>query len=135
MPGRRRRSRTTHRQHHRTEPGTFIPDTVLYVPPRKTHRGITRSTRERTAPTLPITESQAEVLLLLTTELQRPSDLARTLGRSPAGVTASLYGLQDRRLAEKVPFKGWRRTTTAGDADATEAPGPTTGRSSGLHPS
>jgi len=114
MPGRRQRPRTTRRQHHRSEPGSFNPDTVISWPGnyRKVRKGITRSTRERSAPGLPLTAAQAEVLLLLTDELQRPVDLARTLDRSAAGVTASLYGLADRKLAEKVPYKGWKRTST-----------------------
>lgn len=99
-------------QHHRTERNSSNPDTLPYAPLRAVTRrkGITRNPRARTAPGLPVTEAQAEVLALLTSELQSPKAIGAQLGRTANGVTASLYGLQERGLAERVYGKGWRLT-------------------------
>jgi biotin operon repressor len=111
-----RRHRTgAYSQHHRSERNSSNPDTLPYAPLRAVSRrkGITRSPRARTAPTLPVTAAQAEVLVLLTPELQSPKAIADVLGRTSNGVTASLYGLQERGLAEHVYRKGWKLRTDA----------------------
>jgi biotin operon repressor len=107
------RRHKTHHRHHRTELNSVNPDTLPWRPlPRPTHRGIVRSPRAKTAAMLPISAPQAEVLLLLTDELQSPGSVARQLDRSVSSVTSSLYALQERGLVEKVPYKGWKLTTT-----------------------
>ena len=112
-----RRHRTgAYSQHYRTERNSSNPDTLPYAPVRvgrRLRKGITRSPRARTAPGLPVTEAQAEVLALLTHELQSPKAIADAIGRTSNGVTASLYGLQERGLAEHVYRKGWKLRTDA----------------------
>lgn len=106
-----RRHRTGRRsQHPRTEANSPNPDTLNYLPGnyRIQRHGITRSPRARTAPTRPLTGAQTEVLALLTGELQSPRIIATALDRTASGVTASLYQLEARGLAERVPAKGWR---------------------------
>ena len=53
------------------------------------------------------------MLALLTNELQSPKAIADAIGRTSNGVTASLYGLQERGLAEHVYRKGWKLRTDA----------------------
>jgi len=86
------------------------PDTVNYSPPRIVRLGITRRPTPRTAGDLPLTGPQQEVLDLLGRDLTSPGPIAQALGRSSAGVIASLFALADRGLIERVPYKGWRRT-------------------------
>ena len=104
----RRRRNSRHRVHDRHDQAGR-PDTLLYAPPKIVHRGITRSPRDRTAGALPITVAQAQVLAVLSDQPQGATALARACGRTPAGVTSSLYALADRNLAEKVGRAGWRR--------------------------
>jgi biotin operon repressor len=81
-------------------------------PPVRTekHVGIVRSPRASTAAGLPVSEPQAEVLRLLTNELQSARVIAQQLGRSASGVNASLYALQARGLVQKAAYKGWKLT-------------------------
>jgi len=106
------RVRSRRHVHQRTEKDSHNPDTVIYLPRnyRIFHKGIQRSPRESTAATLPVSAPQAEVLELLTDELQRASDLAKALGITGSSVTARLYALESRGLAERVPSKGWKLT-------------------------
>lgn len=83
------------------------PDTVLYVPPRIVHHGITPATRELRPPR-PLTGPQQEILSLLTDEPQRVAALARTSGRPGSNVQSSLYALALRGVAMRIPYKGWR---------------------------
>ena len=106
------RSRSLRHRHYRTEKNSSNPDTVIYLPRnyRILHKGIRRSPRESVSASLPVSEPQAEVLAILTHELQRASDLAKALGLTGNSVTSRLYALQSRGLAERVPNKGWKLT-------------------------
>jgi len=109
----RRGSSARHRNNRHDDNGQ--PDTANYVPLRIVRTGIARRPTPRTAADLPLTGAQQEVLDLLGHELISPRPIAEALGRSSAGVIASLFALADRGLIERVPYKGWRRTqpTTA----------------------
>lgn len=73
-------------------------------------KGIRRAPRDRTAAALPLSDAQREVLEVLDAETRSVSWLTAEIGgRTPPSVTASLYALADRGLAERVPYKGWRR--------------------------
>lgn len=71
--------------------------------------GIERQPRARTAPALPPNERALELLAYLGDEPIGATELARRAGMGKSGITATLYALADRGLAERVPFKGWRR--------------------------
>ena len=105
-------------QHHRHTP-EGKPDTLPYRPLRS--RRLVSDTgvqhHPRRTPELPMSQQQQDVLALLTAELQQATALARIVGRPSSGVTASLYALQARGLAERVSYKGWR----LGDAKRTQA--------------
>jgi len=105
---RTRRGGSPHHRNSRHDDGGQ-PDTVNYLPPRIVRLGITRRPTIRTAAELPLTGAQQEVLDLLGRDLISPGPIAKALGRSSAGVTASLFALADRGLIERVPYKGWRR--------------------------
>ena len=106
---RTRRGGSPHHRNSRHDNGGQ-PDTVNYLPLRIVRLGITRRATTRTAADLPLTGAQREVLDLLGQDLMSPGPIAQALGRSSAGVTASLFALADRGLIERVPYKGWRRT-------------------------
>ena len=106
---RTRRGGSPHHRNSRHDEGGQ-PDTVNYLPLRIVRLGITRRPTTRTAADLPLTGAQREVLDLRGQDLMSPGPIAQTLGRSSAGVTASLFALADRGLIERIPYKGWRRT-------------------------
>jgi len=106
---RTRRGGSPHHRNSRHDDGGQA-DTVNYLPLRIVRRGITRRATTRTAADLPLTRARREVLDLVGQDLMSPGPIAQALGRSSAGVTASLFALADRGLIERIPYKGWRRT-------------------------
>lgn len=85
---------------------------MIYLPRslRIVRKGIARRPSQRTASGLPLTEPQAQVLAVLDADLRSAAWItAEVGGRTQASVVSSLYALEDRGLAERVPYKGWRR--------------------------
>lgn len=77
----------------------------------KPRQGITRQPRDRTAPARPLTERHQAILAHLdTTKPTRVVDIADALDLTRAGTTSSLYALQDRGFATRIPYKGWIKT-------------------------
>lgn len=64
---------------------------------------------KRRTPERPRSTQQTEVLALLSTTPQGATALGHLLDRSKSSVSSSLYALQRRGLAVRVPREGWRR--------------------------
>jgi DNA-binding MarR family transcriptional regulator len=60
----------------------------------------------------PLTERHKRILRMVDIEDPiKPGEIAEVLGLKRDGVVSSLYALQDRGLVERVPFKGWRKSS------------------------
>lgn len=79
--------------------------------PRTKRPGIQRQTyRTRIAQDLPLTERHDAILALVNPDAPTsPRVIADALDLPVAGVTSSLYALQDRGLVTRIQYKGWTR--------------------------
>jgi predicted HTH transcriptional regulator len=98
--------------HHRHVGTQKRVNTSPFVGQKKERLGIERQPRERIAKDLPLSERHEAVLRMVDVEDPiRATEIGEVLGITRSGVNSSLYALQDRGLVQRVPYRGWVKSS------------------------